>query len=67
MQKAKNLQKVRDLWMTCHTPPLKSVKKQGNVITQPQSHPIPKFYVFKWDGLGNSISPCFFAVLRGGA
>ena len=28
--------------MICHTPPLEN--------TQPQSYPIPKFYIFKWDG-----------------
>jgi len=37
--------------MACHTPPLKKAKKQGNAITQPRSHPIPKFYIFLigWD------------------
>ena len=36
--------------MASHTPPLKKVKK-GNAITQPQSHPIPKFYIFL-NGMG---------------
>jgi len=36
--------------MACHTPPLKK-ETRGNAITQPQSHPIPKFYIFLmgWD------------------
>jgi len=50
--------------------PQKSEETRGNAITQPQSHPIPKFYIFLmgWDcmRLGNGISPCFFAFLRGG-
>ena len=37
--------------MGCHTPPLEKAKQQGKRHTQPQSHPIPKFYIFKWDGL----------------
>ena len=33
----------KDLGMACHTPPLKKVKKQGEMpLPQPRSHPIKK-------------------------
>ena len=32
--------------MACHITPLKKAKKQENAITQPWSHPIPKFYIY---------------------
>ena len=25
-------------------------RQTRNAINQPQSHPIPKFYIFQWDG-----------------
>jgi len=51
----------RDLGMACHTLPLrKSEETRGNAITQPRSHPIPKFFHGMGPRLGNSISPCFF-------
>jgi len=51
-----------------YSTPQKSKETKGNAITQPWSHPI-KNVEFR-DGmgprLGNGISPCFFAFLRGG-
>jgi len=56
----------KDSGMACRIPPLKKAKKQGE-IPLPSLGPIP---LKKWDGmgprLGNGISPCFFAFLRGG-
>jgi len=46
-----------------YSTPQKSEETRGNAITQPQSHPIPKFYIFINEmepRLGNGISPCFF-------
>ena len=39
-------------------------KSWGNAITQPQSYPIPKFYILNGMGLrlGNGISNCFFVL-----
>ena len=55
--------------MACHTPPLKKVKKQGE-MPLPSLGPIPLKNVEFRDGmglrLGNGISPCFFTFLRGG-
>ena len=43
--------------MACHTQPLKkSEETRGNAITQPQSYPIPKFYIHFNGMLGNGIS-----------
>ena len=59
----------KNLGMACHTPPLKKVKKQGE-MPLPSASPIPLKNVEFRDGmgprLGNGISPCFFAFLRGG-
>jgi len=56
--------------MAYHTTSLKkSEETRGNAVTQPRSHPIPKFYVFLmgWDRRWVIIiSPCFFTFLRGG-
>jgi len=34
-----------------YSTPQKSKETRGNTITQPRSHPIPKFYIFlmEWD------------------
>ena len=59
----------KDLGMASYSTPQKSKETRGNAITQPRSHPIKKNVEFR-DGmgprLGNGISPCFFAFLRGG-
>ena len=55
--------------MACHTPPLKKVKKQGE-MPLPSLGPIPLKNVEFRDGmglrLGNGISPGFFTFVRGG-
>jgi len=46
-----------------YSTPQKSEETRGNAITKPQSHPIPKFYIFingMEPSLSNGISPCFF-------
>jgi len=62
-------EKQKDLGMACHIPPLRKAKKQGE-MSLPSLGPIPLKNVEFWDGtgprLGNGISPCFFAFLRGG-
>jgi len=48
LQEAKNFteKQKNDLGMAYHTPPLKKSKEtKGNVITQPQFHPIKKFRI----------------------
>ena len=61
----------KNLGMAYHTPPLKKVKKQGE-MPLPSLGPIPLKNVEFRDGngprLGNDygISPCFFTFLRGG-
>jgi len=55
--------------MACHIPPLKKVKKQGE-MPLPSLGPIPLKNVEFRDGmglrLGNGISPRFFSFVRGG-
>ena len=56
--------------MACHPPPLKKAKKQGE-MPLPILSPIPFLNSTFVNGMGlmmgNGISPCFFASLRGGA
>jgi len=56
--------------MACHTPPLKKVKKQGE-MPLPSLGPIPSLnstFLMGWDQgwVMNGVSPCFFTFLRGG-
>jgi len=52
-----------------YSTPQENEETRGNAITQPRSLPVKKNVEFR-DGmglrLGNGISPCFFAFLRGG-
>ena len=47
------LKSKKDLGMACHTPPLKRVKKQGEMLNGMGPR------------LGNGISPCFFTFFEG--
>jgi len=58
----------KDLGITCHIPPLKKAKKQGE-MPLPSFGPIPSLNSTFFNGmgprLGNGISPCFFVSFEG--
>jgi len=51
-----------------YSTPQKNKETRGNAITQPRSHPIPKFYIvlMGWDRGWVMAFPLFLHCLRGG-